>query len=171
VSVVDRFDERVEAAFEPLRGNRLVDRVFYTASGLGDWSLVWHLIGVSRAVIDRDRIGDAVALSAVLGVESLLVNQGIKRLFKRSRPVHGDERPHHLRQPSTSSFPSGHASSAFCAATVLTAQQPTLWPVWFSVACVVATSRLHVRIHHGSDVVGGMVIGTVLGLAANAVLS
>jgi len=88
----------------------------------------------------------------------------IKRLFRRTRPTAtGDDR-FVVRKPSTSSFPSGHASSAFVAATLLTA-----WggrrtaPLWFGTAAVVGVSRAYVRIHHASDVVAGAALGLVLG--------
>ena len=39
-------------------------------------------------------------------------------------------------------------------------------PVYYTLATVVAVSRIHVRIHHASDVVGGVVIGVGLGALA-----
>jgi undecaprenyl-diphosphatase len=83
-------------------------------------------------------------------------------MFHRERPVHEEERPHDLRQPLTSSFPSGHASAAFMAATLLSERSKTK-PLWFGAAAVVAVSRLHVRIHHASDVLVGAGIGLTLG--------
>jgi undecaprenyl-diphosphatase len=38
-----------------------------------------------------------------------------------------------------------------------------MWPLYYVVAIVVAASRVHVRIHHASDVLGGMGIGIALG--------
>src|SRR3546814_4282954 len=89
----------------------------YAASELGDWSLIWHLIGAGQAMLPGRDPSSAVRLSAILGVESALVNVGVKRLFRRHRPVWEEDRPrpHRLRTPRTSSFPSGHASSAFTA--------------------------------------------------------
>lgn len=72
------------------------------------------------------------------------------------------DRPFLLRRPRTSSFPSGHATAAFTAAGLLADDDP-LWPVVLRVAVVVASSRVHVRIHHASDVLGGVAIGIVLG--------
>jgi undecaprenyl-diphosphatase len=103
-----------------------------------------------------------VRVSASLGVESALVNIVIKSFFRRERPVHQEERPHRLRTPLTTSFPSGHASSAFLAATLLSDRSRGK-PVFFALAGVVAASRVHVRIHHASDVVGGAAIGLALG--------
>ena len=42
-------------------------------------------------------------------------------------------------------------------------------PVYFGLAGLIAASRVHVRIHHASDVVGGIVVGTALGLLARHV--
>ena len=36
------------AIVQHLRGRAAVDRVFYTASELGDWSLLWHLLGAGQ---------------------------------------------------------------------------------------------------------------------------
>ena len=166
-----RFDDAVDDRIERVRGNRVLDRVMYGASELGDWSLIWHLIGVSQALLPGRDPMSAVRLSAVLGIESVFVNVGIKSLFRRSRPEWeaAHDRPHRLRAPRTSSFPSGHASSAFTAATLLTASGDPLWPLYYAVAVVVATSRMYVRIHHASDVVAGAALGVVLGLVANQV--
>lgn len=164
-SAVARFDAAVDALFEHVRGVAVFDRLFYTASELGDWSLVWHLLGASQGVLLRDGPGRALRLSACMGVESALVNGGIKSLFGRSRPVVATERPHALRQPLTSSFPSGHASAAFTAAALLS-DGTRAKPLFYAVAGIVALSRVHVRIHHASDVVGGVAVGLVLGALA-----
>jgi undecaprenyl-diphosphatase len=175
VGAVARFDEAVDRAFEPLRGNPAADRLFYALSELADFSLLWHLVGVARAApatgaaFDQ-RSREAVELSVVLGAESLLVNGGIKRLFRRARPVHEGDRPHRLRQPLTTSFPSGHASAAFCAAAVLSRDRRLAVPA-YGLAVLVASSRVYVRIHHASDVVGGAVVGIALGAAARKVLA
>jgi membrane-associated phospholipid phosphatase len=97
----------------------------------------------------------------VLGAESALVNGPVKSLFRRHRPAWEQERPRRLRRPRTSSFPSGHASAAFTAAGVLSQGDP-LWPLYYALAGVVASSRVYVKIHHPSDVVAGALLGVVL---------
>lgn len=161
------FDDAVERRLGRVRGNRALDRVMYSASEVGDWSLIWHLIGASQALLPGRDPMTAVRLSAILGAESLLVNGGMKSLFRRTRPVWSDDapRPHRLRTPLSSSFPSGHASAAFTAAGVL-AQGDPLWPLYYGVAIVVASSRVYVRIHHPSDVVVGALMGVGLGTVA-----
>ena len=158
------FDARVDAGFDHLRGNPVADRVFYAASALGDMSLLWLILGAVRGL--RSEHGDwhaAVRVGGLLGVESFLVNVGIKSLFRRTRPPWEVDRPLPLRKPRSSSFPSGHATSGFCAAVLLSEDDP-LGPLYFLAAAVVASSRVYVKIHHASDVVGGVPIGLALGL-------
>jgi undecaprenyl-diphosphatase len=146
--------------------------LFTTATALGDFGILWHIVGIVRAIADTSRVKQALILSALMGVESLLLNQGIKPFFKRERPtVKGDSR-FKIRKPRTSSFPSGHASSAFFAAVVLT--RWSSWPAittWFVFAVIVATSRVAVRIHHATDIFAGALIGTAMGLLAHLVIS
>lgn len=164
---MSRFDEAVDDAWgRLLRGHPAIDRTFYLASELGDFSLIWHLIGAAQG-LRSDRDADAtLRLGVVLLAESLLVNQGIKRLVKRPRPEATDPRPHHLRTPLTSSFPSGHASSAFTAAGLLAAHDPAWKPAIYAAVAVVATSRIHVKIHHASDVIAGAAIGAIIAKVA-----
>jgi undecaprenyl-diphosphatase len=160
---IARFDLTVDEFFEAhLRGHTFVDLMFYEASELGDWALLWHLLGVGQGVVRDDGFARAVRLSAALGAESVLVNGVIKSIFRRARPVVEVVRPHRLRVPLTTSFPSGHASAAFCAATILS-DGDRLAPLYYAAAVVAATSRIHVRIHHASDVVVGAAIGLTLG--------
>lgn len=164
---IDHFDDVVDRAWgHVLRDRPTADRLFYLASDLGDFSIIWHLIGTAQGV-RSDRDADATfRLAAVLLVESLVVNQGIKRFIDRPRPSPTEPRPHDLRRPLTSSFPSGHASSAFTAAGVLTAHDPKLAPLYYGVAVIVATSRIHVQIHHASDVLAGAALGAVFARVA-----
>jgi undecaprenyl-diphosphatase len=161
---VDAFDEGVDALLEQLRGNPIADRIFSTASHVGDFSLIWHGIGIARGIA-KGRPDQVVVLALMLGAESLIVNQGVKRLFRRERPTQtGDDRLQ-VRRPTTSSFPSGHASSAAFAAMVLSGWDgPKVGMIWWKIAAIVGISRAYVRIHHGSDVVAGAFVGTMLGL-------
>src|SRR3954451_2000297 len=147
---VKAFDDAVDRAFDTIRGNPTADRIMYGASAVGDFSLLWQIMSVARALRGHEK--EAVRLSAALGVESALINIGVKSLFRRTRPEREEHAIHELRKPRSSSFPSGHATSGFMAATLLPAGRPRSKPLWFALAAVVATSRVHVRIHHGSDV-------------------
>ena len=170
-AVVDRFDARFDQWWNHARGNAVIDRVFYTASEVGDFGMVWMaMAGVQGAIGSPIQTRHFLRVAGVLAVESIVVNGGIKSLFRRERPEWDQTRPMHLRKPKTSSFPSGHSSSAVTAAILLTDSNATLAPLWWSVAAVVAISRVHVKIHHVSDVAGGLAVGTVIGLIARHVV-
>jgi undecaprenyl-diphosphatase len=168
--VVGAFDDAADEAFEHLRGKGPADRIFYTASALGDFGLLWVVFGLLRA-LRGNKLDEAAARRAIIatGIESVLVNVILKSFVRRGRPVEQRDHPLPLRQPLSSSFPSGHATAAFCGATLLS-DRDRLGPVYFAAASLVALSRIYVRIHHASDVVGGVVVGLVLGQIGKRVL-
>jgi undecaprenyl-diphosphatase len=164
VELVERvaaFDAAVERGFDRFR-SRPVDTVAYRLSSAADHSLLWHICGATCALGKGGDIKWATRFSLALGVESALTNGAVKSLFRRIRPADytAIEFRHGLRRPITSSFPSGHATAAFCAATLLGGG-----PGWYSAATAVAATRIYVRLHHASDVLAGAVFGVGLGLA------
>jgi undecaprenyl-diphosphatase len=146
-----------------LRGRPLADRTMYTASAVGDHGIIWlALAGLQAARCRHDWQRPLLRAVAGLGTESALVNGPVKWLFRRTRPIQIGPRPLGLRKPLTSSFPSGHATAAFFGAALLRDDDPW-WPLYYGIALVVAASRVHVKIHHASDVIGGIALGIALG--------
>jgi undecaprenyl-diphosphatase len=165
LSPVERFDRWVDELFDALRGSEPADRIFYAVTELADFSLLWLLAATARAAWRDEEIPNALRVATVLAAESVVVNGAVKSVFKRERPVIQVPRPHKLRVPLTTSFPSGHSSAAVVAAMLL-AQRSRRKPLWYALAVLVASSRVYVRIHHASDVVGGLALGAVLGMVA-----
>ncbi len=161
-------DEKVDQAFMPLRQNKVANAVFYNASRAAEFSIGWHVISLAGAAFIPSLRPHAARMTVALGVESLLVNQGIKRIFNRQRPDLIEGAPH-LRRPKTASFPSGHASSAAMAAVLLTNAVPGGFLVWWTLSGIVGTSRIHARMHHATDVGAGFVTGAILGEIAKRV--
>ncbi len=166
---VDRFDQAADVFLERWRGHPVLDTVMTGATHAGEFSAIWHVSSLARGVVTgrRDQV---IGLAIGIGLESLIVNQGLKRIFRRPRPTtDGDER-FDIRAPLTSSFPSGHASAAaFAATTLIGWDGRRSAPLWGTMAAIVATSRPYVRIHHASDVVAGVAVGTAMGLIARQV--
>jgi membrane-associated phospholipid phosphatase len=71
--------------------------------------------------------------------------QGIKMAVRRERPDKSNK----------VSFPSGHASNAFTAATVIARHYPRLAVPGYAVASYIAVSRMAANKHHFSDIVAG----------------
>ncbi len=165
-------DDLVNAWFEPMRGRLLPDKVFEVASHLGDWGLIWLISTFAMGLRNDDDANAIPRRVALFGLESLVVNQGLKRIFKRGRPDNRPDVSTRLREPITSSFPSGHASSGAFAYTILTRNNPSLKPIIGPIAILVATSRIHTKMHHPTDVAAGALVGWMLGeLALRTVLA
>jgi undecaprenyl-diphosphatase len=160
---IHRFDRAAEDLADRVRKISGADRVFYTASALGDFGLMWVIFALFRALRGgKENERAALRGVAATGIESFLVNVMLKSLFRRQRPLEQVDHPLPLRQPLTSSFPSGHATAAFCGAVILS-DGDNLAPLYFGAAAVIAASRVYVKIHHASDVIGGVVVGIALG--------
>ena len=167
-SLLARIDAGCDSGLNGLRGRAIPDRVFYSASELGNFSVLWLLLAAARGLRSERDERAAVRLGLAMAVESALVNGLIKSLFRRKRPTWEVTGAYRVRQPLTSSFPSGHASAAFTAAILLAEDDP-LWPLYYGLAVIVATSRVYVKIHHASDVLAGIPIGVALGLLGRKV--
>jgi len=167
--LIHRFDRAAEDLADQVRKVSGADRIFYTASALGDFGLLWVIFALFRA-LRGGKDNERAAFRGVLatGIESFLVNICLKSVFRRARPVEQVEHPLPLRIPLTSSFPSGHATAAFCGAVILS-ENDNLAPVYFGAAIIIAASRVYVKIHHASDVIGGVVVGIALGKLAKRI--
>lgn len=152
-----------------LRGRPAVDLVMYGASALGDHGALWALMAGAEGMLGKGGPSWRPFFRAIcnLAVESVLVNGLVKLAFRRRRPEARAQHPLPLRTPVTSSFPSGHASSAFFAAALL--RRRRTWPLYYGLAVIVASSRVHVRAHYASDALGGALLGAALGEVARRV--
>ena len=161
-------DEAVDAAFEPLRGQPTVDRAAAAVSNLADYGLIWVVLaGLKARRRGPDRRRAVVALAAA-GFSSLIVSRIVKRGVERQRPdEHLDAA---VRTPTSSSFPSGHTLAAFCTAFVL-GDSDAETAAYVGFATAVAASRVHLRAHHPTDVLGGAAIGSLLGLGLRPVVN
>ena len=156
-----RWDLAIDRAVDRVRRPAL-DAIVYPLSSAADHSLLWDVCGTLKAMARGHDVGYAVRFVGAMGLESLLTNGVVKMAFRRVRPAAYEDIvfSHGLRRPITSSFPSGHATAAFCAAKLLGGG-----PGWYTLAAAVASTRVYVRLHHASDVAAGAAFGLVLGSA------
>ena len=117
------------------------------------------------------------------GTEAVVLATGVTGLLKgvlgRSRPyVTADTNPHDFKfgkgfsGEDRASFPSGHTTVAFAAASSVTSEVQRIWPghtwivapVMYGGATLVGLSRMYHNKHWASDVVLGAGIGTFSGI-------
>jgi hypothetical protein len=125
----------------------------YTIVGAG---LGAYLIGRGEGNGRLQHLGmDELEASILTGA----IVEGLKESIRRERPLRSDG-----TRAGGFSFPSGHATLTFAAATVLQqhlgyeAGIPT-----YLIASYVAMSRLHDNVHYASDVAFGSALGILIG--------
>ncbi|MBI5525523.1 MAG: phosphatase PAP2 family protein [Deltaproteobacteria bacterium] len=116
------------------------------------------------------RIRALVACISAMAVGGLLV-QAAKLAVPRPRPAADGVIEARINDLSgglrTRSFPSGHAQTAFGAATVVLAESgAAAGAVAFGIALLVGLSRVYLGAHFPSDVLAGAFLGVVIGWLA-----
>jgi membrane-associated phospholipid phosphatase len=136
------------------RGVRLLGRA-------GNNGAIWFALGIVLAIVDGSN-REAWLICAFLGPLAIGLNYVVKLLVKRPRPVL-EGLPPLGGAPSSLSFPSAHATSAFAVATAMTRVEP-LAALTFLLALALALGRPYLGMHYPSDVLAGAVLGIGLGL-------
>jgi len=136
-------------------------RVFSAASILGDGYL-WGGLGLGLILFGEsfDRIHVLIALG--ISIVNVAVFRFLKVLFARHRPD-GNGTGFRFRAIDSYAFPSGHATTSFGLAWLVTATYPipaAVVPV-YAAAAVIAFSRIYVREHYPLDVIFGALFGTL----------
>jgi membrane protein DedA with SNARE-associated domain/membrane-associated phospholipid phosphatase len=150
-------------AMEPLR-SEFLDDVARTVSDLGALpAAIVVTLAAGAYAVGQGRVTEAVALAAGLALTVLLVDVA-KDGFGRARPVSA------LVDSEGLAYPSGHAAyaSAYVAAAVAL-RRPGLVPIGLVVLAAVATTRVYLRAHFLSDVLGGAALALACFALAGAV--
>ena len=128
-------------------------------------SQLW-LAAAALLIVGRDEPGRRAARGALASVaaSSAIVNAAIKPLGRRRRPDAVDVVPlaRQVRMPASTSFPSGHAASAFAFATAVGHVLPREAIALRGLAVLVAYSRVHTGVHYPGDVVAGSLLGSAV---------
>lgn len=138
-----------------------LDSVLPTLSRTADHGVLWLATAAALGVSRGRRRRAAVRGLLAVAIASPLANVPAKLSFRRSRPpLDGVSLARRLRrQPSTLSFPSGHATSAAAFATGVALESPKVGAAVGVLASAVAYSRVYTGVHYPGDVVAGVLLG------------
>jgi len=147
----------------------LVGPLMRPLSRAANMSRLWMGIALVLGAVGS-RFGRRAGLRGMLaiGVTSALTNLPAKLLAGRVRPDMDvvPEVRRLARVPSSTSFPSGHAASAFAFATGASMELPRLRAPLLTLAGAVAASRVYTGVHYPGDVLAGATIGVVVARAS-----
>ena len=134
--------------------NPFFDHFFSFFSFYGASIAIWLIFFIFLIIFEEKRdFRFIIYFLASIIITFLLVNFGLKNIFHRLRPLTMYSCPHNY------SFPSGHASFSFAAATILTFYDKKRRWGYYSVATIIAYSRIYLQCHYFFDVFGGAIIG------------
>jgi undecaprenyl-diphosphatase len=150
----------------------LIDAFFHQISVwfTGGWA--WVLGFALRRPFQTEWLSVTLRLVGLpIWIPTLLVEGPIKMYFRRRRPYIDIVRAVVVgKKPGNWSFPSGHSAAAFAGARMLGQYAPGWRSVWYSLAGLVAFSRVYVGAHYPGDVVSGSLFGFVFAEATRWLL-
>lgn len=171
VAAVSRFDRPIQKRLQRNRDG-IADDIARIAEPFGaEYSFIvlggFYLTG---ALADRPKPKE-VALDGLAAsfIASVIVTPTIKIVVGRDRPAQSErvDDVHPFRFFGDNSFPSGHATQAFAAASAIATHYDSIWinAAAYGVAALAGFARVQHNAHFASDVVAGALIGTAVGRA------
>lgn len=140
-----------------------LDPVLQAVTWAGTFGAVFLVLGLALALLRRRRAPAAAVVAAV--VLGDLAARVLQAAVGRDRPPLRTPLPAPLVDlPNSGSFPSGHATVAFAAATVLALALPRGAVPLLALAAAVAFSRVYVGVHYPLDVLASAALGVGIGL-------
>ena len=124
-------------------------------------SILCYVMGL---IIPKTRKTGVIMMAALL-VDVLLCNVFIKNLVARTRPFDVNTAVQLLvAKPRDYSFPSGHTAASFASVTALyLAGEKKMWKAALVLAVLIALSRLYLYVHYPTDIIGGVIFGSLSG--------
>lgn len=154
--------------------NPILDNIMIFVSALGDGGFLWIALGLLFLLMGfKHKIWQKRGLLLLfsLAANALVCNLLLKPLVNRTRPY--DLLGYDILIPPVgdASFPSGHTSASFAAATAIYAMDKRWGVAAYAFAALMGFSRLYLGVHFPTDVVVGAVIGVLMAKAVQRFFS
>lgn len=139
--------------------NGFLDNIMPIVTSFGNMGMIWVVVAlIISAKAKYRKCSITMMLGMIAGV--ILGNFVVKNIVRRERPCWINEIGDMLiANPQDFSFPSGHTMSSFIAATILCYYDKRLGIPSFSVAILIAFSRMYLYVHFPTDIIGGALLG------------
>lgn len=137
------------------------DQLFLLFSKSGN-GLFYVTLTVGVAILEFRLFPSFLIASVTAFAAGLIAHTQIKKVVGRLRPFENSPALKPAFIPlERFSFPSGHTTHAFLMANLLSAFFPVLLLPALAWATMVGLSRIYFRVHYPSDIVAGMILGTL----------
>jgi undecaprenyl-diphosphatase len=134
---------------------------------------VWVALAVAIGVALRLGFARTIGLTLLTAAATFAADSvcfGLKDAIDRTRPFVAHPQIDPLYVVHSSSFPAGHAATAFAGATLLSYVAPRPAPAFLVLAALIGYSRVYVGVHYPGDVVVGALLGVAIGVVAIGLL-
>ncbi len=170
IEVVTNIDFAILDLIQKLH-NRVLDFIMEALTLSGNNGYIWIAVCLLLICIPKTRkIGLFAAVTLL--VEWILNDWILKEIIARERPfIQNSGIDLIIHQPSGYSFPSGHSASSFAVATAIFMHSKKLGIPAYILASLIAFSRLYFYVHFPSDVIAGILFGTLIAVGMNKLLN
>jgi undecaprenyl-diphosphatase len=134
---------------------------------------VWIALALLLGLRSHLGVRRSVALAVYTGLTTLAADALsflVKDATHRTRPFVAHPQIEPLYVVHSSSFPAGHAATAFAGAVLLSSLRPRLTPWFLLLAAAIGFSRVYVGVHYPTDVLAGAALGAATGAVAAILL-
>ena len=141
----------------------VLDKIMTFISSLGNKGFIWIAIGVLFLLFgckNKKWKNDGFLVLFSLAANFLACNVILKLLIDRTRPYYVLDYTPLIPPVGDPSFPSGHTSASFAAATAIYVINKKWGAVAYVFAAVMGFSRLYLGVHFPTDVLAGALVGT-----------
>ena len=155
---IPSLDAAVMAFIQTHFHNTVTDTVFPIITSLGEAGIGWIVLSLVLLCFKKTR--------RTGGLVTLLFGElTLKNIICRLRPCNVfTDFPMLIARPTSYSFPSGHTSSSFAAALILTLRHKKVGWLAYIPAVLIAFSRIFLFVHYPTDVLAGILLGTLAAL-------
>lgn len=137
----------------------------------GESGIFYICIAVLMMLFKKTRkTGFMLSLSLIIGL--IICNITLKPLVARPRPYTIREDVLLLvERLNDFSFPSGHTVAAFEASTVMMMRNRRIGILFLILAFLISFSRLYLYVHYPTDIIAGIIVGTISGIVSVTVIN
>lgn len=146
--------------------NDVLDVIMPFITKFGDAGIFWIVVGVVLTINKKTRkIGLTVMGALIFSV--IFTNGILKNLVNRTRPFeYVDNVVLLVDKPWDTSFPSGHSSASMAAAVAIFIHNKKWGSGAIVLALLIAFSRLYLFVHFPTDVLAGLILGTLYAIGS-----